>query len=281
MLLNNILHNKFSATIQCNIFASKIIYKLKVTFLGTGTSQGIPIIGCNCAVCKSNDQRDKRLRASVLIEIMDKNLVIDTGPDFRQQMLRSRVTKLDAVIFTHEHKDHVAGLDDIRPFNFLYKKPVKVYAEKRVQNALKREYAYIFEENPYPGAPNIDMNLIDDKPFKIDDIDIIPIRLMHHKLPILGFRIKDFAYMTDIKTLPESEQDKLQNVDTLVITALRKEEHISHMNLEESLDLIRKINPKRAFLNHLSHRFGLHAVEEKLLPEQVFIAYDQLTLDIH
>lgn len=253
---------------------------MEVTFLGTGTSQGVPIIACNCKVCTSTDPHDKRLRASVLIQINNKNLVIDTGPDFRQQMLRSKVKKLDAVLFTHEHKDHVAGLDDIRPFNFLYKKPVRIFAEQRVQNALKREYAYIFEDNPYPGAPNINMNLIGDKPFKVEDIRIIPIRVMHYKLPILGFRIGDFAYLTDIKTLPHREIKKLENIHTLVVTALRKEEHISHMNLKESLDLIEQINPKRAFLNHLSHRFGLHSEEEKLLPDNVHIAYDELKVKV-
>lgn len=254
--------------------------EINVTFLGTGTSQGVPIIGCNCEVCKSPDSKDKRLRSSILVQTKGKNLVIDTGPDFRQQMLRSKITKLDAVLFTHEHKDHVAGLDDVRPFNFLHKSAVKVYAEKRVQEALKREYAYIFTENPYPGAPQIDMTLIDNTPFQIEEIEILPIRVMHHKLPILGYRIGDFAYLTDMKSLPNSELEKLKDLKVLVVTSLRKEEHISHMHLEESIELIHKINPGIAYLIHLSHRFGLHEIEEAKLSAPVKIAYDGLKIRI-
>jgi phosphoribosyl 1,2-cyclic phosphate phosphodiesterase len=253
---------------------------LKITFLGTGTSQGVPIIACDCEICKSSDPRDKRLRTSVLINTGDKNIVIDTGPDFRQQMLTAKIKHLDAVLFTHEHKDHVAGLDDVRPFNFLHKKPVRIFAEDRVYEALKREYAYIFSKNPYPGVPEISINIINENNFFIDHIPVIPIRVMHYKLPILGFRIYNFAYLTDIKTIPESEINKLKNIDTLVITALRKEEHISHMNLEESLKFIEKIRPKRSYLIHLSHRFGKHAEEEPQLPENVHIAYDGLTIEV-
>ncbi len=253
---------------------------IKITFLGTGTSQGVPIIGCNCEVCKSVNPKDNRLRSSVLVQTNGKNIVIDTGPDFRQQMLRSKISKLDAVLFTHEHKDHVAGLDDVRPFNFLHKTAVKVYAEKRVQNALKREYAYIFSKTPYPGIPQIDMVLIDESDFQIEDIMITPIRVMHHKLPILGFRIGSFAYLTDMKLLPGTELDKLKGVKVLVVTSLRKETHISHMNLEESLEFIQKINPEIAYLTHLSHRFGLHENEESKLPESIKIAYDRLQISI-
>ncbi len=254
--------------------------KLKITFLGTGTSQGIPIIACGCDVCKSTDPKDKRLRSSILITTNDKNIVVDTGPDFRQQMLRSKIKKLDAILFTHEHNDHVAGLDDVRPFNFLHKKAVRVFAEERVYSALKREYAYIFTDNPYPGIPEIDINIIDENDFFIDDIPVTPIRVMHYKLPILGFRIYNFAYLTDIKTLPEPEKNKLTGIDTLVVTALRKEKHISHMNLEESIEFIKEINPKRSYLIHLGHGFGKHADEEPKLPENVFIAYDGLTIEV-
>lgn len=253
---------------------------LKITFLGTGTSQGVPIIACNCEICKSTDPRDNRLRTSILINTGGKNIVIDTGPDFRQQMLSAKIKHLDAVLFTHEHKDHVAGLDDVRPFNFLHKKPVRIYAEERVYKALKREYAYIFSENPYPGVPEISINIIDENNFSVDHIPVIPIRVMHYKLPILGFRIYDFAYLTDIKTVPEAEFKKLENIDTLVITALRKEQHISHMNLEESLKFIEKIKPKRSYLIHLSHMFGKHAEEEPQLPKNVYIAYDGLTIKV-
>ena len=254
--------------------------EVNVTFLGTGTSQGVPIIGCNCMVCKSLDPKDHRLRTSVLVQTKGKNIVIDTGPDFRQQMLRTGISKLDAVLFTHEHKDHVAGLDDVRPFNFLHKTPVNVYAEKRVQSALKREYAYIFSDNPYPGIPQINMTLIDESPFQIEDVEIIPIRVMHHQLPILGFRIGDFAYLTDMKSLPETEYSKLTGIKTLVVTALRKELHISHMNLDESIEFIHKVNPEKAYLIHLSHRFGLHKAEEDKLPESIKIAFDGLQIKV-
>lgn len=253
---------------------------IKITFLGTGTSLGVPIIACECEVCKSTDPRDNRLRSSILITTRNKNIVIDTGPDFRQQMLRSKITNLDAIIFTHEHKDHVAGLDDVRPFNFLHKKSVRVYAEERVHLALQREYAYIFTETPYPGVPEITMNIIDLNTFYIDDIPVVPIRVMHYKLPILGFRIGNFAYLTDMKSLPPEEKKKLTKLDTLVVTSLRKEEHISHMNLQESINLIEDIKPQKAYLTHLSHRFGKHGIEGPKLPSNVFIAYDGLSVEI-
>ena len=253
---------------------------MKITFLGTGTSQGVPVIGCNCEVCQSDDERDKRLRTSVLIEKEDKTIVIDSGPDFRQQMLRADVKNLTAVLFTHQHKDHVAGLDDVRAFNYIHKRKIDVYAERRVQKALKREFAYIFAVYSYPGIPKIKMHRIDENPFEIEGIKIEPVRLMHHKLPILGFKIENFAYLTDVKTIPEKEFKKLENTDYLVITALRKEKHISHMNLEEALHVIERIKPANAFLIHMSHKFGLHAKEELLLPKNVRIAYDGLAIEI-
>jgi phosphoribosyl 1,2-cyclic phosphate phosphodiesterase len=251
-----------------------------ITFLGTGTSQGVPVIGCNCEVCISSDKRDNRLRTSLLISLEGKNIIIDTGPDFRQQMLLHKVYNINGVLFTHEHKDHVAGLDDVRPYNFLYKKPVDVYAELRVLRALKREYSYIFSSYHYPGIPEIVRHRIKNKPFTIDGLEIIPIRIYHNRLPILGFRIGNFAYLTDIKSITKTEKEKLKNLDAIVVTALRKEEHIAHMNLAEALDLIAEVKPKKAYLTHLSHRFGLHEQEEKLLPENVFIAYDGLKLSL-
>lgn len=248
--------------------------------LGTGTSQGIPIIGCDCDVCQSSDPRDKRLRSSVMVETNGKTLIIDTGPDFRQQMLNNKVEDITAVLFTHEHKDHVAGLDDIRPFNFKHKKAIEVYAEDRVQKALKREFAYIFAENKYPGIPRITMRLIENKEFFIEGIKIVPIRAFHHQLPIFGFRIGDFAYLTDVKTVPKDERMKLKDLEILVVTCLRKEDHISHMNIKEALAFIEDISPREAYLNHLSHRFGLHAEEEKLLPKGVRIGYDGLSLTL-
>jgi phosphoribosyl 1,2-cyclic phosphate phosphodiesterase len=253
---------------------------MRITFLGTATSQGIPVIACNCDVCQSTDIRDKRLRSSVLINIENNNIVIDTGPDFRQQMLNNHVTYLTAVIFTHEHKDHVAGLDDIRPFNFIHHKPIDIYAEARVQESLKNEYAYIFLENPYPGAPQIEMHLLENKPFYINNLEVIPVRAFHHELPVFGFRIGNFAYLTDIKFIADEEKQKLKGLKVFVINSLRKEEHISHFNLDEALALIDEIKPQSAYLTHLSHRFGLHAEEEKNLPDSVYIAYDGLTIDI-
>jgi phosphoribosyl 1,2-cyclic phosphate phosphodiesterase len=251
---------------------------LKITLLGTGTSQGVPVIACTCDVCLSDDPRDHRLRSSVLVEKDDTVIVIDTGPDFRQQMLTHRVMNLTGVLFTHEHKDHVAGLDDVRAFNFILKRHIDVYAEQRVQEALKREYAYIFAEEKYPGVPQINMHLIENRQFKIGEIDILPVRAYHHKLPVLGFRIGNFAYLTDVKSIPITELHKLKDLDVLVLTALRKTEHLSHMNLDEAIDLVNNVKPKTTYLTHLSHAFGLHAAEEALLPEHVRIAYDGLSI---
>jgi phosphoribosyl 1,2-cyclic phosphate phosphodiesterase len=254
--------------------------RLKVTVLGTGTSQGVPVIACDCRVCSSIDVRDKRLRTSVMVETEGKVFIIDTGPDFRQQMLTHSVKELTAVLFTHEHKDHVAGLDDVRAFNFKLRKHINVYAEQRVQEAIKREYAYIFAENKYPGIPQIDMHSIGNRPFRIEGVDIIPIRAYHHQLPIFGFRFGGFAYLTDVKTIPEEEKVKLRSLEVLILTALRKEEHISHMNLDEALHLIEEVKPKLCYLTHLSHNFGLHAEEEAKLPPGVKIAYDGLSFTV-
>ncbi len=253
---------------------------MKITLLGTGTSQGVPVIACKCQVCESADPRDRRLRSSVLIEEDNKVFVIDTGPDFRQQMLSHHVKDLTAVLFTHEHKDHVAGLDDVRAFNFVLKRHIDVYAEKRVQDSLKREYAYIFAEDKYPGVPQIDMHLIENKKFAIDGVEILPIRAYHHQLPVFGFRFGKFAYLTDVKSVPTEELSKLKDLDVLVLTALRKTKHLSHMNLEEAQLLVDKVQPKKTILTHLSHAFGLHAKEEALLPEHIRIGYDGLTLTL-
>jgi len=251
-----------------------------ITFLGTGTSQGIPVIACNCSVCKSNDPKDKRLRASIMVETLGKRIIIDSGPDFRQQMLRENVNDIDAIIFTHEHNDHVAGLDDVRAFNFVLHKRIDIYAEKRVQESLEREFAYIFAEDKYPGIPEIDMHLIENKLFKVEGIDVLPIRAQHYELPVFGFRMGNFAYMTDVKTIGDQEKTKIKGLDILIINCLRKEEHISHLNLKEALELIDELSPKQVYLTHMSHRFGLHSVEGPTLPNNVRIAFDGLKISL-
>jgi phosphoribosyl 1,2-cyclic phosphate phosphodiesterase len=253
---------------------------LKITFLGTGTSQGIPVITCSCEVCTSGDSRDKRLRTSVMVETDDKTIVIDSGPDFRYQMLRAGVKDLDAIIFTHEHKDHVAGLDDIRPFNYLLNKDIAVYADHRVQDALKREFSYIFSDLPYFGLPRIVLHSIDKGPFSIGKTVVTPIEVMHYKLPILGFRIGDFTYITDAKTISDASIEKIKGSKVLVINALQRESHISHFNLQEALDFAAKINAEVTYLTHISHNLGLHEAVEKHLPEGVRLAYDTLSFEI-
>ncbi|QDO94783.1 MBL fold metallo-hydrolase [Formosa sediminum] len=253
---------------------------MKITFLGTGTSQGIPIIGSNHPVCLSQDPKDKRLRVSALIEWDDFTYVIDCGPDFRQQMLTNNVQKIDGILFTHEHADHTAGLDDIRPF-FFRQGDIDIYGHKRVLDGLAVRFNYIFTtENKYPGAPNVTPHNIINAPFKLKNLDVVPINGMHNTLQVFGFRFKDFAYLTDMKTVDDAEIEKLKGVKVLVVNALRKEPHISHFNLEEALNFISKVNPEQAYLTHISHLLGFHETTEKELPENVFLAYDNLQIII-
>lgn len=255
--------------------------QLSVTFLGTGTSQGIPIIGSDHPVCLSNDPKDKRLRVSVLLQWDDFNFVIDCGPDFRQQMLRENVKSLDGILLTHEHSDHVAGIDDIRPFYF-NQGDISFYATERVFNALHTRFGYVFEtENKYPGAPTItEITINKDTAFTIGNKTVTPVEALHNLLPVLGFKIAGFTYLTDVKTMTEAEIEKIKNTEILVINALREAPHASHFNLEEALAFIAKVNPKRAYLTHISHLLGFHKAVSKKLPENVFLAYDGLKLEL-
>ena len=254
---------------------------MKITILGSGTSQGVPVIACNCNVCISDNPKDKRLRSSIMIEVDNQNIVVDTGPDFRQQMLRENVKKVDAILFTHEHKDHVAGMDDIRAFNYKWKKDMEIFASKRVCEALKREFHYVFSTNNYPGTPKVNMNLIEDIPFKIKNTIITPIDVLHYNLPIFGFRIKDFVYITDVSFISEKEKKKIKGAKILVIDALRKKKHISHFNLEQALELIKEINPEQSYLTHISHFMGTHSELLKELPDNVFPSFDGLQIEMN
>jgi phosphoribosyl 1,2-cyclic phosphate phosphodiesterase len=253
---------------------------LKITFLGTGTSQGIPVITCGCEVCQSDDPRDKRLRVSVLLETADKTIVIDSGPDFRYQMLRAKVKDLDAIVYTHEHKDHVAGLDDIRPFNYLLRKNIDIYATDRVQEALKKEFSYIFAEKVYPGVPQINMHTVTGAPFHIGQTEFIPLDIMHFKLPILGYRIGEFTYITDAKSIQQVSIDKIRGTKILVVNALQKEEHISHFTLAQAIAFAEDIGADTTYFTHMSHNLGKHADIEAELPPNIRLAYDGLSLEL-
>ena len=261
------------------IFHTKTNY-LKITFLGTGTSQGIPVIACKCEVCQSSASKDKRLRTSVMIQENNQVIIIDSGPDFRQQMLRENVQDIDAIVFTHEHKDHIAGLDDIRAFNFFNNKVVDIFAEKRVHTALKREYAYVFEKEKYPGVPEICLHEISNRKFYIGNLEFIPIRLQHYFLPIFGYRIKDFTYITDANYISNEEIEKIKDSKVVVLNALRRKKHISHFTMSEALQLFEILKPEKGYITHLSHQMGLHKNIEQELPANIFPAFDGLEIEI-
>lgn len=254
---------------------------MKVTFLGTGTSQGVPVIACNCVVCRSKDPRDKRLRSSVLLQLGHEHYVIDTGPDFRYQMLRHSIQELHGVLFTHEHKDHIAGLDDVRAFNHKQGRAIPIYAAPRVMEALKREFYYAFTAPYYPGVPKFDVHELSGEKFLLGGHTwVTPVEVMHYQLPVNGFRIGDFAYLTDMKTIREPELQKLTGLRTLVVNALQREPHISHLTLAEALEFAGKIKAEQTYLTHISHRLGRHAEVASELPQGVFLAYDGLSLHL-
>ncbi len=251
-----------------------------ITLLGTGTSSGVPMIGCTCAVCRSLDFRDKRLRTSVHVQVAGKSLVIDTGPDFRQQALRLNLGSLDAVLFTHEHKDHTAGLDEVRAFNFRSGQDIPVYGRASVLHQLEREFAYIFAPVRYPGIPRLALHPIRNEPFEVLGIRVVPIEAMHYKLPVFGFRINDFTYLTDLNSITNSELDKLRGTRILILDALRQEPHLSHFSLPEALALVEQIRPEQTYLTHISHQMGLHRAVNLTLPPHVKLGYDGLTVDL-
>lgn len=253
---------------------------MKITFLGTGTSQGIPVIACNCDVCLSKDPKDKRLRTSVMVEDKEKVIVIDAGPDFRQQMLHENVQRLDAVVFTHEHKDHIAGLDDVRAFNFKQKKDMDIYATPEVQTALIREFHYAFAEFKYPGVPRLKLHTVNDAVFSVAGILFQPINVWHYKMPVKAYRIGDFTYITDANRIEEEELEKIRGSKIIVINALRKTDHISHFKLSEAVELLQQLQPEKAYLTHISHLLGKHEEVQKELPDFIQIAHDGLELVI-
>lgn len=253
---------------------------MRVVFLGSGTSQGVPVITCKCEVCKSDDLRDNRLRSSVLIEIGKKTLVIDAGPDFRQQMLRQKVMKLDAILLTHSHKDHVGGLDDVRAFNYSQLKPMDIFADDLTTSVVKSDFAYAFTEEKYPGVPKMSIHVFDNAPFMVCGMEVMPIKATHMNARVWGFRIGKFAYLTDVSKIEDQEKQKLLGLDVLIVNALRIEKHYSHFNLEEAMALVKEVDPQWAFFTHISHNMGLYAKVNHTLPPNMALGYDGLTIEL-
>ncbi len=254
--------------------------KLDITFLGTGTSSGVPMIACDCEVCRSTDKKDKRLRSSILVRSPKTTLVVDTGPDFRYQMLREKVKHIDAIVFTHPHKDHIAGLDDIRAFNYISKTHIELYADSLTEEAIRRDFYYAFTDTRYPGIPEINMNTITLDPFDVGDLPVIPIQVWHLKLPVLGFRFGNFTYITDANRIEEREKEKIRGSEVIVLNALRKEKHISHYTLQEAIDLVQELGIPTAYFTHISHQLGKHEEVSRELPPGMHLAYDGLRLSL-
>lgn len=253
---------------------------MKVTFLGTGTSQGVPLIGCDCEVCTSSDKRDNRLRSSIWVQTENTSVVIDSGPDFRYQMLRAKVHKLDAIVYTHGHKDHVAGMDDVRAYNFFTNNPIELYATKETEETLKREFSYVFSGDNYPGIPKVKTTTIDSQNnFIINDLKFIPILVKHMNMDVLGFRIGDFTYITDANYIPPEELEKIKGSKALVLNALRHTKHVSHYTLEEAIEVAQSIGADNTYFTHISHQLGKHSEIERQLPDGIHLSYDGLTLE--
>lgn len=251
---------------------------MEVTFLGTGTSGGVPLVGCQCTVCKSTDSRDKRLRSSILIQQEKLNIVIDCGPDFRQQMLREDVRRIDGLLMTHPHKDHTGGLDDIRSFNYMMEGPIDIYCNQLTEEGIREQYIYAFKDTDYPYLPKMNFVRIESKAFDIKGLSVLPVEVMHGTMPVKGFRLGDFTYITDAKTINKQERDKVRGTKILVVNALRQQDHYSHFTIEEALEFVADIRPQQAYFTHMSHQFGLHAEMEKVLPAHVKPAYDGLKI---
>jgi phosphoribosyl 1,2-cyclic phosphate phosphodiesterase len=253
---------------------------LTITFLGTGTSGGVPMIACDCEVCTSTNSKDKRLRSSIMVQSNTTTIIVDTTPDFRYQMLREKVKSIDAILFTHPHKDHVAGLDDVKAFNYFSKKPINVYANEFTQVALKREFYYVFAEEKYPGVPDIHLNTIEENSFLIGDIEVTPIKVWHLRMPVLGFRFGNFTYITDAKRIEETELEKIKGSHVLVLNALRHEKHISHFTLQEAIDLTQALKIPKTYFTHISHQLGFYDKVSELLPNGCRLSYDGLVLKV-
>jgi len=253
---------------------------ITITVLGTGTSQGIPVVACECDVCRSSDHHDKRLRTSIMIQTPHNNLVVDAGPDFRQQMLRENVKRLDAILITHDHKDHIGGIDDIRAFNWVMQKPMQIYANEKSLATIRKDFFYAFEQNPYPGAPEIILHTIQNQPFSINGDSITPIEAMHGQLPVLGFRIGNFSYLTDASAIEPQELDKMRGSEILIINGLRKQKHHSHFSLDEAIHLIQQISPRQAYITHVSHQLGFHKEINSQLPKGIELGFDGLKIGL-